>query len=120
MARTIKEKELENIKLAHNYGGWMYCTGCNTNIGYLCYTTYDEINFSFTCNCGEKGNLYINFQDSRPAVADTNSLQIVKNRWCCPKDQEPLITIMDAKLLQYRLQITCLKCNQIYFKEKEI
>ncbi len=43
MARTIKSKELTRTRLAANYGGWMYCTECNENIGYLCYATYDKL-----------------------------------------------------------------------------
>ena len=29
MARTVKNKKLENTRLATNYGGWMYCDKCN-------------------------------------------------------------------------------------------
>ena len=43
MARVLKNKELINTKLAANYGGWVYCTECGENIGYLCYQTYDSI-----------------------------------------------------------------------------
>lgn len=44
MARILKEKELVNTRLATNYGGWMYCDKCGENIGYLCYSTYDNYN----------------------------------------------------------------------------
>lgn len=43
MARVVKGKELINTRLAANYGGWIYCDGCQENIGYLCYSTYDSI-----------------------------------------------------------------------------
>ena len=33
MARVLKNKKLINIRLATNYGGWMYCDKCNENIG---------------------------------------------------------------------------------------
>lgn len=42
MARIIREKELENTRLATSYGGGTYCTECGENIGYLCYATYDK------------------------------------------------------------------------------
>ncbi len=118
MAREIKTKELKNAKLATNYGGWMYCTGCNTNIGYLCYVTYDQIKFSFLCNCGTKGEIFLNFKDTTEMVDTNETLQIQKNRWCCPKDQEPLITILDQKLTNYQLEIGCKVCHQKYFKNK--
>ena len=35
MARKIKTKDLENTRLAANYGGWTYCTACGENIRYL-------------------------------------------------------------------------------------
>ena len=65
MARIVKTKELLNTRLATNYGGWMYCTNCNKNIGYLCYVTYDEIKFDYECNCGSHGKVYINFEDTK-------------------------------------------------------
>ncbi|MCI8575514.1 MAG: hypothetical protein HFI09_03500 [Bacilli bacterium] len=118
MAREIKTKELNHAKLATNYGGWMYCTGCNTNIGYLCYVTYDQIKFSFTCNCGTKGSIFINFQDTKKETDTTEDLENHKNRWCCPKDQEPLITILEQKLANYQLEIACKSCNKNYHKNK--
>ncbi|MCI8467367.1 MAG: hypothetical protein HFI08_04185 [Bacilli bacterium] len=118
MAREIKTKELKNAKLATNYGGWMYCTGCNTNIGYLCYVTYDKINFSFTCKCQTKGKVLIDFEDSLDGTKTSDELILKKNRWCCKKEEEPLITIMDQKLEDYQLEITCKTCHQKYFKNK--
>jgi len=52
MARTLKNKELINTRLATNYGGWMYCDTCNENIGYLCYSTYDRLELEYECMCG--------------------------------------------------------------------
>ncbi len=51
MSRVLKNKELENTRLATNYGGWMYCDHCNENIGYLCYSTYDRLELKYKCNC---------------------------------------------------------------------
>lgn len=120
MARTVKNKELVNTKLATNYGGWMYCDNCNENIGYLCYSTYDKIELNYTCNCGSKGSLLIDFQDSTTGQTCDNELIIIKNRLCCPKDQKPLITILEKKLANYELKITCQSCTNIYTKIKSI
>ena len=45
-------------------------------------------------------------------------LTVIKNRQCCPKDNEPLITILDKKLANYEMKITCKSCQNIYKKEK--
>ncbi len=118
MARTIKEKELINTKLATNYGGWIYCTQCNENIGYLCYSTYDQIVFDYQCNCGNHGKIFLNFIDSQIGNDCDNDLIIIKNRLCCPSDQQPLMTILDKKLTSYDLEITCKTCNQTYSQSK--
>ncbi len=65
MARSLKNKELINTRLAANYGGWMYCDQCNENIGYLCYSTYDHLELHYQCNCGSKGSAKITFDDSK-------------------------------------------------------
>jgi len=45
-------------------------------------------------------------------------LIIIKNRLCCPKDSEPLITILDKKVASYEMKITCKSCEKIYKKVK--
>src|SRR5690242_493858 len=52
MAQKLLKKELVNTKLANNYGGWIYCSGCNQTIGYLCYVTYGSIIMEYSCKCG--------------------------------------------------------------------
>ena len=42
----------------------------------------------------------------------------IKNRLCCPKDNEPLITILEKKVTTYELKITCNSCESIYCKTK--
>ncbi len=42
----------------------------------------------------------------------------IKNRFCCPKDQEPLITILDKKVMSYEMKITCKDCGSIYKRVK--
>jgi hypothetical protein len=118
MSRIIKTKDLDKGRLATNYGGWMYCENCNTNIGYLCYVTYDQIQFSFTCTCGSKGHINIDFEDSTKANITTEPLIIQKRRLSCPKDQEPLITILEEKLKDYHLEIVCKSCHQKYTQQK--
>ncbi|MCI9434548.1 MAG: hypothetical protein HFI86_04690 [Bacilli bacterium] len=118
MARVVKNKELINTSLATNYGGWIYCTNCNTNIGYLCYSTYDEINLNYKCNCGSNGSVFINFLDSNLGIENTDNLVVIKNRLCCLKDESPLLTLLDKKLINYKVSVTCRECHKIYHKEK--
>lgn len=119
MARVIKTKELNNTKLATNYGGWMYCTGCNTNIGYLCYVTYDKLDFNYTCHCGSKGSAFIEFEDSKEGKPCGDDMITVKNRLCCPKDESPMITVLKDKLESYDFEITCKECGMTYHQEKK-
>lgn len=118
MARIIKSKELVNTRLATNYGGWMYCDKCNENIGYLCYSTYDKLELKYKCNCKSEGSALIEFEDSKMGQNCKEELVIIKNRFCCPKDNEPLITIMEKKVESYEMKITCKSCENIYKKEK--
>lgn len=118
MARVLKNKTLENIRLATNYGGWMYCTQCNENIGYLCYSTYDKLELTCKCKCGNIGKAILDFEDSKIGQDCNKSLILVKNRFCCPKDSEPLITILDNKVANYKLKITCKSCEKTYVQEK--
>ena len=118
MARTLKSKELVNTRLATNYGGWMYCDECNENIGYLCYSTYDRLELNYKCNCGSIGSVLLDFEDSKTGRVCEDELTLIKNRWCCPKDHEPLITILDKKVSAYEMKITCKACDNIYKKNK--
>ena len=116
MPRILKNKELVNTRLAANYGGWMYCDKCNENIGYLCYSTYDRLELKYKCNCGSEGRPLLDFEDSEPGKICDDELIIIKNRLCCAKDKEPLITILDKKVNSYEMEITCKACNSIYKK----
>lgn len=118
MARVLKNKELVNTRLATNYGGWMYCDKCDENIGYLCYSTYDKLEFKYKCNCGSQGSALLDFQDSKIGKNCNDELVIIKNRFCCPKDNEPLITILDKKVSSYEMKITCKCCESIYKRIK--
>ena len=118
MARVVKNKELVNTSLATNYGGWMYCNSCNETIGYLCYATYDNLELKYTCNCGSLGSAVLNFEDSKLGNNCNDELIVIKNRFCCPKDNEPLITLLDKKISSYELKISCKTCESIYKKVK--
>ncbi|MCI8671539.1 MAG: hypothetical protein HFI36_05860 [Bacilli bacterium] len=118
MARVLKNKELINTRLATNYGGWMYCNNCNENIGYLCYQTYDRLELKYKCHCGSTGSILIDFIDSKKGIDCKDELIIIKNRLCCPKDNEPLITILDKKVDNYEMKISCKSCENIYSQEK--
>ena len=117
MTRIVKNKELINTRLATNYGGWMYCDKCNENIGYLCYATYDRLELKYKCNCGSIGSAMLDFEDSKIGRNCSDELVIIKNRFCCAKDNKPLITILDKKLSSYEMKITCKYCKKTYRKE---
>ena len=118
MARTVKSKELKNTRLANNYGGWIYCGACNENIGYLCYSTYDRLELKYKCGCGNDGGILLDFEDSKQGQMSGDELIVIKNRFCCPKDNEPLITILDKKTAAYEMKITCKSCESVYKKVK--
>ncbi len=119
MARVVKNRILVNTRLAANYGGWMYCDRCKENIGYLCYSTYDNLELNYTCKCGSKGLALIEFEDGKRGKKCSDDLITIKNRFCCPHDNEPLITILDQKLKSYELKITCKACESIYKKREK-
>ncbi len=118
MARILKNKELLNTRLATNYGGWMYCNKCNENIGYLCYSTYDRLELKYKCNCGSDGKILLDFEDSKTGKECKDELITIKNRLCCPRENDPLITILDKKVTNYEMKITCKSCQSIYKKIK--
>lgn len=119
MARVLKNKELVNTRLAANYGGWMYCDKCNENIGYLCYSTYDKLELKYQCSCGSQGSALLDFEDSNEGQTCDDELVVIKNRYCCAHDNEPLITILDKKLTDYEMKITCKACGNIYSSGKK-
>lgn len=117
MSRKLKEKDLENMHLATDHGGWMYCDHCHENIGYLCYVTYDSFQLQFECNCGGKGSCTLKFEDTESCVQDEKELMMVKNRYCCPHDKSPLFTILEKKLKNYCVTVVCTDCKKKFIKE---
>lgn len=116
MSRTLKIKELEHTRLASGHGGWFYCDNCGENIGYLCYVTYDDFQFSYKCKCGSCGSMHLAFETDAPMGADIckNTLITIKNRLCCPNDNAPLFTILYKKLENYEYEVICSKCKYKY------
>lgn len=118
MSRNTKIKELPHTRLANQYGGWIYCESCGENIGYLCYTTYDNFIFNYQCQCGSCGHIHIAFGDINSKKISNDKLIKIKNRLCCIHDQSPLLTILKEKLISYQYEIDCLKCQSKYKGEK--
>lgn len=114
MTRPLRNKILKNTRLATNYGGWIYCTNCNQNIGYLCYVTYDWLKLNYECKCGSHGSAIIDFEDSLCGTSSCEQLTTIKNRFCCPNDESPLITLLNKNLHHYQLEICCKECGKIY------
>lgn len=118
MARKPIIKELVNTRLANVYGGWIYCSACGENIGYLCYVTYDNFSLSYLCRCGEQGSVQIAFGDVQAANRSNAKLIGIRNRLCCPIDKAPLLTILEKKLVSYSYKVDCVDCKTKYTEEK--
>lgn len=118
MPRIPTHKELNHTRLANGYGGWIYCGNCGKSIGYLCYVTYDCFRFSYQCNCGGQGSIHIAFGDVGSAKTDSSQLTTIKNRKCCPKDQSPLVTVLEKNLTDYQFEVVCKQCNTKYREEQ--
>jgi uncharacterized protein YbaR (Trm112 family) len=69
------------------------------------------------CNCGNNGHVEIEFERKKSTPAD-QKLMLIKNRWHCPKDRAPLITILEQNLAKYNMAIVCNSCNCEYHLEK--
>jgi hypothetical protein len=106
--------DLENARLLKRNGSWMYCTSCNKTVGYLCYTTYLDFSFAFTCNCGMQGKIHLWYGNKAKAGAVTADLTMVKNRLCCPNDNSPLFTIVDKNVSAVKYSVVCKKCNTLF------
>lgn len=117
MARTPKVKKLSGTRLANNYGGWIYCENCGQNIGYLCYVTYDHFRFHYHCKCGARGSAQIDFTEESKTAFSGDKPVMIKNRLSCPKDQSPLLTVLEKKLDSYSYEIQCIACNTKYTED---
>ena len=110
MARIVRKKELKNSKMLKEYASWIYCDKCNNTIAYLCYVTYDLFDFNYECNCGNVGNIYIDFKEDISKKSN-EKLKIIKNRMCCPNDTSPLMSIINKNIINYQYEIVCNYCN---------
>ena len=110
MARKPKIKQLDGARLLKEYASWIYCTGCETTVAYLCYVTYDLFEMNFTCKCGSCGRVFIEFEHEIP-VKPGQALSVVKNRLCCPEDNSPLLSIVEKNLANYSFRVVCNGCN---------
>lgn len=117
MARKIKSKNLINTSLANNYGGWIYCEGCKKTIGYLCYVTYQKVQFDYTCKCGNTGSVELEMDEGEQMGSSDERMITIKNRLCCPNDQSPLATVLSKNLKKYSLEIACTSCNHKFREE---
>ncbi len=116
MSRKITKKVLINTRLLKNHGSWIYCMSCNKTIAYLCYVTYNSFKFDYFCKCGEKGSVLIQFDSNQKTQQSLQSLIKIKNRFCCPNDNSPLVTFVDKNLESYDCEIVCQACNGFYRK----
>lgn len=117
MSKKPEEKYLKNTRLLKSCASWIYCDSCDKTVGYLCYTTYERVSFKYTCNCGNKGQLLIDFKLSNDSIKSKVNLVINKNRLCCPIDNSALIIILKDRLLDYQCQLVCRSCNNFYLEE---
>ena len=96
---------------------YVFLVFCGTFF-YLFYVNFDILEFHYECDCGSKGSLLINFDDSLSnEIKSEKDLITIKNRLCCSSDESPLITILDQKLKSYELEIVCKSCGKLYKKE---
>lgn len=114
MPRVLRTKITEQTRLAANYGGWVYCSACGETIGYLCYATYEQVDFDYTCACGSHGHIQLDFEDSVEGILCPDDFCLIKNRLCCPQDASPLMTVLAKKLKRFDLAITCKACQRRY------
>lgn len=118
MSRELKKKELIGTKLATNYGGWIYCENCGQTIGYLCYVTYQSFHMDYQCKCGSCGSMYLTFSEKDTSETANEELITIKNRLCCPSDNQPLVTILSKKIEHYSAEIVCETCNRKYIAKQ--
>lgn len=118
LARKPKSKNLINSRLLKDYASWVYCTECNKTVAYLCYVTYDLFDFEYVCKCGNIGSVHIEFEYDSP-TSTGEILNVIKNRLCCPKDNSPLVTVIDKNLESYKFSVICKTCNTVYSLRKE-
>lgn len=108
------KKEITNGHMLKNTGSWLYCDECNKTVGYLCYSTYQKINFEFRCKCGNAGSFSLEYHSIEPVEKLDTLLKVIKNRLCCPNDNAPFFSFVKKHLNNCKYSVTCNKCNTNY------
>lgn len=71
----------------------------------------------YECNCGFKGALFIDFEDSKPGEVCEQDLVVIRNRFCCPADESPFLTMLSKNVKNFEFEATCNACGKIYKKK---
>ncbi len=72
-------KEIQNGRILKNNESWMYCDKCDKTVGYLCYSTYQVIQFEFMCKCGNNGSFKLKYQTEKELTKSKEVLKTTKN-----------------------------------------
>lgn len=70
--------------------------------------------YDFTCRCGNKGLVEIKIEDILESKESDTPLTLNKNRYCCPKDDSPLFSVVDKNVNEYSYELICKNCKNIY------
>jgi hypothetical protein len=110
------ERKTSNSRLLKNYGSWLYCTGCQKTVAYICYSTYQKIELSFQCACGSNGILELKEAGVEPqeSIESHQKLILQNNRYCCPADASPLFSVVAKQVVTVAYDVSCLKCQRQY------
>jgi 5-methylcytosine-specific restriction endonuclease McrA len=110
------EKTTTNSRLLKNYGSWLYCSNCNKTVAYICYSTYQWINISFSCSCGSKGNLELKEAELEIQGQPENGYELIlkNNRYCCPRDESPLFSVVTKQIDSLEYEVSCLECKRLF------
>jgi hypothetical protein len=116
MATRNIEKKTTNSRLLKNYGSWLYCANCNKTVAYVCYSTYQRINISFSCSCGSKGDLELKEAELEIQGQPENGHELIlkNNRYCCPHDESPLFSVVARQIDSLEYEVSCLECKRLY------
>lgn len=112
MARIIREKKLINSRTLKPYASWIYCEKCNNTVAYLCYSEYNNFDFSFDCECGTSGKVFLSLESDNEYIGTDEQLTLIKNRYCCSNDKKPLFSIVHKNVKRYNGKICCECCKK--------
>lgn len=119
MAKRIIKQEVKNSRLLKSYGSWLYCTNCNKTVAYICYTTYQWIKVNFKCYCGSTGGLILKEESYEISEQKISSDELIMkgNRYCCPNDEDPILSINLKNIIDFEYEGACLKCSSHFYGE---